>query len=288
MRIAVALLGLTVVGCATDEREEATGEVTSAVVVNNRLAANRHAANRLAANRLAANRLAANRLAANKLELNNVGANELLATEEGREVLGFIVSCAIKEGQTLIAEFDGNTYEFFGEIGLANRWLDHPIDDEGAGWVSACLFARVNASNVPIPISLRGKHKQLEASQEEKAGWTLQEGGFYGNFFTEDDEPIDWNACTGSDQAAGETGRDCAEPDGNTGLTKCGFKYTGNCGAFAAPGKFACKKFDSNGTFYERCASEPGFEQKPNGNIRWTLEGNDDFYRQVITVYLQP
>ncbi len=245
-----------------EDAVEGTGEVTSSVVVENKLAANK--------------------LAANKLQLNNVGANDLLATDEGREVLSFIVSCAIKEGNTLVAEHDGVTYEFFGEVGLANKWLDHPIDDAGVGWVSACLFARVNASNVPIPISLRGPNNKLAASPEEKAGWTLQEGAFYGNFFTEEGEDIDWNACQGSDQVAGETGglveRDCAEPDGNTGLTKCGFKYTGIC-------ESACKKFEVNGTFYKKCSApveDDNSYDHENGHTK------DTTYDEVITVYVTP
>ncbi len=284
MRIAVALLGLSVVGCAgmdDGDTDVDTGESTSAVVVNNKLAANKLAANKLAANKLAANKLAANKLAANKLELNNVGANELLETDEGREVLSFIVSCAIKEGNTLVATTaGGETYEFFGELGLADRWLDHPVDDVGAGWVSACLFARVNASNVPIPISLRGPTHKLTADADERAGWTLEEGAFYGNFFTDEGEDIDWNACTGSDQAAGETGglveRDCAEPDGNTGLTKCGFKYAGACGDFAED--YACKSFNEHGTYYKKCQDNPAYGHGNRSKV----------YKEVITVYLTP
>ncbi len=267
-----------------DEDDVVTmGESTSAVVADNRLAANRLAANRLAANRLAANRLAANRLAANRLELNQAGVGELLETDEGREVLSFIVSCAVKEGETLVATHDGETFEFFGELGLANRWLDHPIDDDGAGWVSACLFARVNASNIPIPISLRGPSNKLATSPEERAGWTLQEGAFYGNYFTDEAEDIDWNACQGSDQAAGETGglveRDCTEPDGNTGLTKCGFKYAGMCGDFAAD--YACKEFNEHGTYYRKCQDNAAYDDD-HGHHK------NNVYKQVITVYLTP
>ncbi len=288
-----------------DEDIDGTGEVSSAIIVDNKLAANKLAANKLAANKLAANKLAANKLAANKLELNQVGANDLLETAEGREVLGFIVSCAVAEGNTLVAHDSmANEYEFFGEVGLANRWLDHPVDDKGAGWVSACLFARVNASNVPIPISLRGPNRHLTADDDEKAGWSLQEGAFYGNFFTPEGEDIDWNACQGVDQAAGETGglieRDCAEPDGNTGLTKCGFKYAGACGNFEE--QFACKKFNEDGTYYQRCLDNPGFEEGNHGHGHYNGHGhghhhknghghggdNDKPFKQVITVYLTP
>ncbi|MEO8700645.1 MAG: hypothetical protein ABI867_11405 [Kofleriaceae bacterium] len=272
-------------------------------MIDNRLAANRLAANRLAANRLAANRLAANRLAANRLELNVGDAGELLGTPEGREVLSFIVSCAVKEGETLVADFEGNHYEFFGELGLANKWLTHRLDDKGKGWVSACLFSRVNASNVPIPISLRGTHQQLTVDPEEADAWTLEEGAFYGDYFTPPNQPIDWNACRGRAQAAGESGglleRDCAEPDpAHPGLTLCGFKYAGDCGDFAT--HHACKRFNEDGTYYTKCAATPKFganhhhghddDDHHDGDGCWgNNHGNgNDTYAQVITVYVIP
>jgi hypothetical protein len=295
MRISVVLIGCSLVACAVEAPSES--EVESASVIDNRLAANRLAANRLAANRLAANRLAANRLAANRLELNPISAADLLSTAEGREVLSFVVSCAIDDGETLVAEYAGTTYEFFGELGLANFWLHHPLDNKGQGWVSACLFARVNAANVAIPVSLRGPHRQLTASDEEKANWSLQEGAFYGNFFTAEDEPIDWNACRGADQALGEIGglveRDCAEPDpAQPGLTQCGFKYAGDCGDFAA--EFACKQFDDNGTYYKKCHTFPKYDPDDDDNANDEQKGGNGSwkqkrtYREVITTYVIP
>jgi len=333
MRLVAAILGFALFGCAT---ETDYGESTSSVVADNRLAANRLAANRLAANRLAANRLAANRLAANRLELNVIDANDLLCTPEGREVLSFIVSCAVDEGQTLEATINlhtcdpaeadvDTTFEFLGDLGLANSWLNHPVDRVGKGWVSACLFARVNAASVPVPVSLRGNHPKLAATADEIAGWTLQEGAFYGNYFdfTDPADPIDWNACEGVDQATlGEVGglitRDCAEPDGTTGLTQCGFKFAGPCGDFAP--SYACKSFNEEGTFYGKCQAEPvygeaaghgghghghhhghGHAHGHNGHGHGNGHGNghghgkdhhcnhgDDIYRQVITTYVLP
>jgi hypothetical protein len=293
MRILAPLL-LVVAASACADEVDSLSEASSAVVIDNRLAANRLAANRLAANRLAANRLAANRLAANRLELNVGSAAELLATAEGREVLSFIISCAVKEGETLVADFEGNHYEFFGEIGLANKWLNKKLDSEAKGWVSACLFSRVNASNVPIPISLRGKHHQLAVGDDEADAWTLEEGAFWGNYFTPSNRPIDWNACRGRAQAAGETGglveRDCAEPDpAHPGLTMCGFTYAGDCGDFAA--HYACKRFNENGTYYTKCASTPRFGSH-HGHGHHDDDGcwgNDhDLAREVITVYVIP
>jgi hypothetical protein len=300
MRVVALLISCSLLAC-TDE-PVSVGEVASAVVSDNRLAGNTLSENRLAGNTLASNQLAGARLANGSLSL-NATANDLLSTEGGREVLSFIISCALDETVTVVGEFGGDTFEFFGDLGLAQRWLNHPLDHKGKGWVSSCLFARVNASAIPVPISLRGPHKRLTADDDEKASWSLQEGAFYGNYFTDGD--IDWNACRGSDQAAGETAglisRDCTEPVGNTGLTVCGFKYAGDCGDFAA--EHACKKFDDDGTFYQKCRGNAAFHNKKgdhhdddddhhghghddDGDCHFGGHNHNRAYRQVITVYV--
>src|SRR5438067_7598970 len=77
-----------------------------------RLAANRLAANRLspysaAANSAAASKLAASPIASRQLEPNRYAANpeatrDFMATAEGREVLSFIVSCALPDDAALV------------------------------------------------------------------------------------------------------------------------------------------------------------------------------------------
>jgi hypothetical protein len=267
MRISLGLVVATSCLACTVE-PDSVSETNSAVVIDNRLAANRLAANRLAANRLAANRLAANRLAANRLELDPIGSADLITTPEGREVLSFIVSCAMPDDVTLEGTHAGVTYEFFGELGLAPRWEKRRLDRKGKGWVSACLFSRVNAFDVPIPVSLRGAHGQLTSTPDERATWSLEEGAFYGDYFTRDDEEINWIACRGRDQAAGEAGgllqRDCAEPDpANPGRTLCGFKFAGDCGDWVS--KPVCKKFNVNGTYYQDCSGSTKKHHKGGG-----------------------
>ncbi|HEU0036725.1 MAG TPA: hypothetical protein VFQ53_39200 [Kofleriaceae bacterium] len=223
-------------------------------------------------------------MSANRLELNHLAADGLLATPEGREVLSFIISCAIDEGESLVATYDGVDYEFYGELGLAEHWLTHPLDRKGQGWISACLFARVNANNVTVPISLRGAHARLTVSPEEAAGWTLQEGAFYGNYFRPIEQPILWVACRGTDQAAGETGglvdRDCAEEDpANPGYTYCGFIYAGDC-------TDACARYSEAGTYYGKCrvTADP-HDDANEDELDWN---NLHKLRQVITTYVTP
>ncbi len=89
----------------------------------------------------------------------------------------------------------------------------------------------------------------------EGAGFPLEEGAFYGQVFThDDDDPIEWFACRGRDQARGEFGglvnRDCAEPDpADPAVTQCGFTYAGDCDD-------ACNHFDAGGTFYAGCRAD--------------------------------
>jgi hypothetical protein len=154
--IACAAATFSLVACTDDMKEPNESSNTSSIVTHNRLSANRLSANRLSANRLSANRLSANRLSANRLQLTQIDNNDLECTEDGREVLSFIISCAIEEGQTITAtnmhatcgtsDPEPDTFDFFGEVGLANRWMNHPLNDTGKGWVSACLFARVSAN----------------------------------------------------------------------------------------------------------------------------------------------
>ena len=77
--------------------------------------------------------------------------------------------------------------------------------------------------------------------------------------------------------------RDCAEPDGNTGLTQCGFKYAGDCGEFAQ--QHACKSFDEDGTFYRKCHDDLAFENGKKHKHKG-LDHDHHAYKQVITVYV--
>jgi hypothetical protein len=211
-------------------------------------------------------------------------AGKLLSSEDGREVFSFIVSCALPADVILSADVDGTTFEFSGEMGLAPQWLSAPLTTEGQGWISACIFARVNTRDVALPISLRGSNLALATNADERAGWSVEEGAFYGNLFTPLDQPILWIACRGAGQAAGETGglieRDCTEPDpANPGFTQCGFIYAGDCGSYS--NDQACEQFSAGGAFYRRCHQAPLFHPIKNG-------GSNPAFSQVITTYVTP
>jgi len=291
------------VACTVDSPVN-EGVVSQNAGTHNRLASNRLASNRLASNRLASNRLASNRLASNRLVANPETA-EILETEEGRDVYSYIVSCALAENTTIEADVPGaadtappetqytcaNEHcTFPGSLTLATRWEDHKLDKRGQGWVSACLFARVNANDTAEAISLRGDNPGLIVSQDEMELYTAEEGAFYGNLFIDDPDPShppEWYACRGEAKAAcpGDTGcgglanRDCAQENpANPGFTMCGFKYAGDCGDFtpAIPSPYACRTYDAAAGTYGDCHDEAGFG-------RWK---HTQKFREVITAWV--
>jgi hypothetical protein len=278
--IAVSLLA----GCADTSPWPRESTRTSSLVAGNKLAGNKLAGNKLAGNKLAGNKLAGNKLSDGQLSVNMDTAGKLLSTEDGREVFSFIVSCALPSDAVLEATVDDTTFDFFGELGLTPEWLVGPLGREGQGWISACMFSRVNDNDVPLPISLRGSNAALATNADERAGWTVEEGAFYGNLFTPGDDPILWIACRGSGQlsdpdATGLVNRNCAKPDANNpGFTQCGFVYAGDCGAFAADQ--VCESFSATGTFYRRCHQSP-FANRKDG-------GGGPVFSQVITTYVTP
>jgi len=265
-----------------------------AAVIHNRLATNRLATNRLATNRLATNRLATNSLSSTRLQA-SLETSEILATADGREVFSYLMSCALPSGMTIEADVPGaadtgadSPYTclaehcvFAGTLGLAEDWIDHPLDPTGQGWVSACIFARVNLFDTAEAISLRGPHPGLAVTPDEASLYTLEEGAFYGDLFARDDAPIDWNSCRGEGQASGESGglvlRDCAEPDpANPSKSLCGFNFAGDCRDYTpeAPSPYACRDFELGN--YTRCHATSGLGVWPASPP----------YRQVITVYV--
>lgn len=280
-----ALLSL-LAACAVEPSESTT---SSDVVSGNRVAANRVAANRLELNRISLDRLAGHQLSGRRMTITPQAQN-LLATEDGREVLSLVVSCAVPLGITLVGTVNGVEIDIPGEIGLAPQWLSSRLDRVGQHWVSACMFARVNGLEVVVPISMRGQHPQLATSAAERASWTLEEAAFYGNAFGSLDQPLQWFACRGRDKAAGNAGvlaeRECAAPDpAHPGFTLCGMIFAGDCGSFARDQ--VCESFSARGTFYERCHTSP---LRHHGDRDADRDDDDDaqVFKQVITTFVTP
>ncbi len=163
----------------------------------------------------------------------------LEATEEGRNFLAYLLSCALEEGAEASLDVAGVTYRFPGGEGLAPAWADRAMTVTEQYYVSACLLARTNADGVKVPIYLiKGTAPEPDDLRQASGGqpYTLFEGMFFGNLFS--DPPIAY-ACSGTAaQAAPLDGvfsrRRCVfptstkTPDGYD-LSACGFIITGRC-----------------------------------------------------------
>lgn len=219
--LAICLCALLAWGCAVDV-EPGPGTVGSRASSplmgafdesQNRLAFNRLAFNRLAFNRLAFNRIAFNRLAFNRLAFNSLDGLE--TTPEGRDVLLYVARCALAEGDTLVATFEDETYEFPGLLGLAVEWEHRALEPAEARWVSACLITHVNAYDVPVEISLRAPQGRIGATPEEAYEFPVYEATFFGDVFG--DELLTYS-CLGNEaaialvHASDRALRACADP----------------------------------------------------------------------------
>jgi hypothetical protein len=257
--LALSFVALTVGACVVDDDQPDESEAQSDVL----------SSNKLVANKLVANGLAANKLAANKLSLSALPSNTTLVdSSDGREVLSYIVACALTTAQNVqVRASDGTLYTFNGEVGLAPAWATRAPTVSERHWTTACVLSRTNYFGVSVSISMRGATAALNTTPAEVSGYTMDEGGFYGDLF-DPNGPTEyacqshetWNASAQSAQ-----NRQCAvSTDGVT--TKCGFTYTGVC--------------QTNNT----CTKST----LPFANCHVTNPPTAIVINEVITVFLQP
>ena len=248
MRHCLVLAATVLLGCA--ELPDAPTEQPIAPIL--RISSNGLRSSHVFASQLAAVPLGRHRLANRRFEMTDA-ASDMLATPQGIEVLAFLIGCALPEGTTILASVDGQDVEFFGELGIAPQWLDHPLGEKGRGWVSACLFSRVNNLN-PHTLSMRGANPALAADAEELATYNVEEGAFYGEYFGKGASGCSACRGEGSIEVLELANRICTIPDpANPGFTMCGFKYAGLCSE-------VCKKFVDG--HWTRCAGDGG-RKKP-------------------------
>jgi hypothetical protein len=180
-----SLLAVFLGSCGTSGDDDLAAE-RSAITAPNALTANALTANALTANALTANALTANALTANALTANALTANGL-RDPLGRQLLKYVVSCALPAGQTVSVAVDGTTYDFAGSIGLAADWgrPGGACDRSCQRWVSACVLARVDAAGVERLISIRGDHPALRPVPHELRDYRVREATYYGNIFAD-------------------------------------------------------------------------------------------------------
>jgi hypothetical protein len=188
---------------------------------------------RIGANALSPSALASTALTTDVLSSANAAA--MGQTSQARKVLAYAVSCALSDTQSVSFVLNGTTYNFYGAMGLVPGWTSSDLSTSEAGWISACVFARVNVSSSLLYISARGDQGGLGTTMAELADYEIEEGAFWGNAFV-DLGSLATYSCNGVDQAADDTYgdlplRECAEWDGVTGsnLSSCGMNYAGLC-----------------------------------------------------------
>ncbi len=235
--VAVAVLSALAGGCVVQDVEDPDLSTTESHV---------ESPNRLAANRLAANSLATNRLAGVKLSPTTPDLVAMTADPGGRELLTYMLSCALPAGTSL--SVSGVVYP--GEVGLAPKWLAQSLSAAERHWVSGCLLARTNLFGISVLLSMRGSTGPLAVSTAEKAAYSLFEGVFWGDVFGGSLSTM--YACTSrykatNPQISTVPLRECTVPDPlNPGKTRCGFTYVGVCETVCSGAK-AGYRFDQCG-----------------------------------------
>ena len=162
-----------VLGCIATEGNEADTEAlgtTQAAALSN--------------NALSNNALSNNALSNNALS-NNAILVAALTDPNARELLKYIVSCALPPTSKVDFTSEGVDYSYPGELGLTPKWglPGGTCSETCQRWISACVMARVDYLGEKVSISLRGPHANRATTPAERAAYTVREGVYYGNIF---------------------------------------------------------------------------------------------------------
>jgi hypothetical protein len=249
------LVGLWAAACG-GPAQPAVEQETAALTTTNALTANALTANALTANALTANALTANALTANALTANALTANGL-KDPLARELMKYVVSCALPADETLSMSIDGVSYSFPGGLGLAPGWGQPggSCDQSCQRWVSGCVLGRVDFLGVQQEISERGANLALRVSWEELRDYPADEATYFGNIFA-DGQPM--FACLAPDKT--EIPRVCGPS-----LDNCPMTVVGSCAK-------ACSYQGLVGGYVD--CSTSGKARKP------------DIYHESVTVFL--
>jgi hypothetical protein len=175
MSLLLAALSLTACGCQPElSDDDDLGVVNPAVRVENSLTWNS----------LTSNSLVPNSLTSNSLTSNSLAKTALTDDPLARELLKYIVGCALPADATITITLGGTPYSFAGQLGLAPEWgkAGGTCSMSCRSWVSACVLSRVNYLGESVEISLRGSHA-LSASAVEEAAYPNREAAYFGDIF---------------------------------------------------------------------------------------------------------
>ena len=216
-RIASFVLLVSVVACSAQEDDVLEGKLSS-----NGLTINLETLSLLSTEALGQG-------TGQTLILNETDFGDMLSAPGGAELLSYIATCALEDGQTLTVMSTGQSFP--GNLGLATQWANASCDQSCQGWVSACLLAHANALGQEVSISPRGSNASLSWNSGIEKKYSYQESAFYGNLFLPAGQRI-MQACSGTGLYESEPGDDGASEflQGRIcGSGACEFSFAGLC-----------------------------------------------------------
>jgi hypothetical protein len=259
------LLGASALGCMTtvgEDEGENLGTAEEAALTSNALTSNALTSNALTSNALTSNALTSNALTSNALTSNALTSNAL-TDANARELLRYVVSCALPKGAKIELTIDGTAYRFEGQLGLAPEWgLDGgSCDATCRGWVSGCVLSRLNYLGQAVPISVRGDSPALGTTPAERGAFPKREAAYFGDIF-----------------ASPQINYACLSP-GSTSLTRvCGPSLDGCPVHVVAMCNDACDAPSLQGA-YPNCRDKP--------RVGGSFPADATLFPETVTVFLQ-
>ena len=220
-----ATLGLG--ACVVEEDTMELGTNGQAETIANGMVWNGMVWNGLPAAGFAANALPSNSGPNNGLAdlTTNLAWNTWLNDAERGELndmfMSYLVSCALPANKSAsYTDGFGNTWEWYGQIGLAPNWDTTGLTTTEQHWLTACIASRVNEYGNNVEISQRGPEESLfNVKVPEVNSWTIEEAAFFGNLFGA--TPTYYSCLASTSYVDPENGRSCALTDEN-GDNRCG------------------------------------------------------------------
>jgi len=200
-----AIVGL--IGCNDPRVDGDTIVTASSLETMNGLSMNGLSMNGLSMNGLSMNGLSMNGLSMKGLSMNGLATVDglsntagLMTTAGGRDIVKYMVRCALPAGQSLTKQDqNGVSYTFDGAIGIAPEALNSACDMDCQERISACMLAHVNNSGTHISIWLDGPDAAI--GWGSSPAYPYQEGAYFGNLIA---NPWQGYYCLGKDMGSGE------------------------------------------------------------------------------------
>ena len=172
--ILIAIVLFLAICAITMEKDmDSTRQVRQEAINTSKVITDGVTLNGIGINGIGINGISMKSLSTNGLRLNTESLKAISQNARGRALLEYIAECALEEGEELLVKEDDLNYTLTGSMGLAPEWLESPLTPVGQRWMTACLLARTNFFEVPVTISMRGRHKALNTSKAEKEDYSI-------------------------------------------------------------------------------------------------------------------